>query len=419
MPRIDGYSPAQLFFGRRQLTNLPVLQKQYEQCDFSAAKKAKGSSFLKSAEYYDIGKVNLPPFPPGQPVVIQHPKTGKWDSTGIVVGIRPDKNSYTVNCEGRIFIRSRQMLRDRKESEASLTASPEHLTLPSQPSCVNPRTLLPGPPKTLGNHRPTTTGSLTNPPELLSCSSIGPPSAPGCHPSLLSSSTWSSSTFAIEGTREPIRRQGGQSSMSSSCLPQETVPIVARSQRRLPLNTPPRFTRPRPSLTPCTRSSRTPSQVPSYQGLQSSVPPHFQPMGYNSPVSASRASTTPSCRLSPTSETSVGLQESERSDAHLLRRDAVSHTLPVTLPPVSSQSPFFDNQVCPDSHLPGPDTVQPSPLPQRLKKEFPPLGTSGLAQSASIKRNNEQQNNINKKRTKLKFSQSNFVFENISRRSKF
>ena len=57
------------FFGRRQLTNLPVLQKQYEQCDFSAAKKAKDSSFLKSAEYYDIGKVNLPPFPPGQPVV--------------------------------------------------------------------------------------------------------------------------------------------------------------------------------------------------------------------------------------------------------------------------------------------------------------------------------------------------------------
>ena len=162
------------------------------------------------------------------------------------MGIRPDKNSYTVNCEGHIFIRSRQMLRDRKESEVSLTVSPEHftspehLTLPSQPSCVNPRTLLPGPPKTLGNHKPTTTGSLTNPPELLSCSSIGPPSAPGCHPSLLSSSSWSSSTFATEGTREPIRRQGEQSSMSSSCLPQETVPIEIRNRSRLPRNTPPR-----------------------------------------------------------------------------------------------------------------------------------------------------------------------------------
>ena len=68
---------------------------------------------------------------------------------------------------------------------------------------------------------------------------------------------------------------------------------------------------------------------------------------------------------------------------------------------------------------PGPDTAQPFPLPRRFKKEFPPLGASGLAQSASIKKNNEQQNNINTKRTKLKFSQSNFVFENISRHSKF
>ena len=309
VPRIDGYSPAQLFFGRRQLTNLPVLQKQYEQCDFSAAKKAKDSSFLKSAEYYDIGKVNLPPFPPGQPVVIQHPKTGKWDSSGIVVGIRPDKNSYTVNCGGRIFIRSRQMLRDRKESEVSLTVSsesftsPEHLTLPSQQPCANPRTPLPGHPKTLDNRKPTTTGSLTNQPELHSCSLIGPLSAQGCHPSLSSSSSWSSSISATGGTKEPIRRQDEQSSMSSSCLPREMVHIAARSQRRLPLNIPPRFIRPRPYLTPCTLSSRTPSQDPLSQGLQSSVPLHFQPMGYNSPVLGSRASTTPSCHHSPTSET--------------------------------------------------------------------------------------------------------------------
>ena len=201
------------FFGRRQLTNLPMLQKQYEQCDFSAAKKAKDSSFLKSAEYYDIGKVNLPPFSPGQPVVIQHPKTGKWDSSGIIVGIRPDKNSYTVNCGGRIFIRSRQMLRDRKESEVSLTVSsesftsPEYLSPPSQQSCANPRTPLPGHLKTLDSRKPTTTGSLTNQPELHSCSLIGPPSAQGCHPSSSFSSSWSSSTSATGGTKEPIRRQ--------------------------------------------------------------------------------------------------------------------------------------------------------------------------------------------------------------------
>ena len=293
VPRSDGYSPAQLFFGRRQLTDLPVVQKQYEQCDFSAAKKAKDSSFLKSAEYYDIDKVNMPPFSPGQPVVIQHPKTGKWDSAGTIVGMRPDKHSYTVNCEGRIFIRSRSMLRASKESEVSLTASPEHFSSSSQPTCANPKTLLPGPLKTLGNHRPTTTGSLTNQPELHSCSLIGPPLAPGCRPSSSFASSWFSSTFATGGTRGPIRRQGEQSSMSSSCLPQETVPIETRNRSRLPRSTPPRFTRQRPSLTQCTRSSPTPSQVPSDRKPQSSPPLHSQLMGYNSPVSASRVSTTP------------------------------------------------------------------------------------------------------------------------------
>ena len=191
--------------------------------------------------------------------------------------------------------------------------------------------------------------------------------------------------------------------MSSSCLPREMVRIAARSQRRLPLNTPPRFIRQRQYLTPCTLSSRTPSQDPLSQELQSSVPLHSQPMGCNSPVLGSRASTTPSCHHSPTSETSVGLQESERSDAHLLRRDAVSHILPVTLPPVSSQSQFFDNLVCPASRLPDPDTVQPYPLPQRLKREFPPLGTSELARSAFIKKSNEQQKKINTKKTKFNY----------------
>ena len=133
-------------------------------------------------------------------------------------------------------------------------------------------------------------------------------------------------------------------------------------------------------------------------------------MGCNSPVSASRALTTPSCRLSPTSGTSVGLRESERSDAHLPRRDAVSRTLPVTLPPVSSQSQSSVNQVYPDSHLPGHDMVRPFPLLQKFKTEFPPLGA---------KKSSEQQNKIHTKKTKFNYSRSNFVFENISRRSKF
>ena len=221
MPRSDGYSPAQLLFGRRQLTNLPMLQKQYEQCDFSSAKEAKDSNFLKSAEQYNADKVDMSLLLPDQPVVIQHPKTGKWDSTGFIVEIRPDKLSYTVKCEGRTFIRSRKMLRANnfdKQTEVNVIASLDRSTSTvSASKCVNPKTPLPDPLRTLDRHRQTTTGLSTNLPELHSCSSIGPLSAPGFLRSSLSSFCSSSSTSATGETREPTRRQGGQSSMNSLC----------------------------------------------------------------------------------------------------------------------------------------------------------------------------------------------------------
>ena len=90
MPRSDGYSPAQLLFGRRQVTNLPVLEKKDDMYDISAAKQAKDASFSKSANYFNQNKVDHKPFSPDQTVVIQHPKTGKWDQSGVIVGMRPD-----------------------------------------------------------------------------------------------------------------------------------------------------------------------------------------------------------------------------------------------------------------------------------------------------------------------------------------
>ena len=99
VPRNDGYSPAQLLFGRKQKTSLPVLEKKYEMYDISEAKQAKDKSFTKSANYYDQNKIDLTQFSVGQKVVIQHPKTGKWDQSGVIVGMRPDQLSYSVKCE--------------------------------------------------------------------------------------------------------------------------------------------------------------------------------------------------------------------------------------------------------------------------------------------------------------------------------
>ena len=83
VPCSNSYSPAQLLFGRRQKTGLPVLDKKYDMYDISAAKQAKDTSFSKSANCFDQHKVDLKPFSAGQKVVIQHPKTGKWDESGV------------------------------------------------------------------------------------------------------------------------------------------------------------------------------------------------------------------------------------------------------------------------------------------------------------------------------------------------
>ena len=47
VPRNDGYSPAQLLFGRKQKTSLPVLEKKYEIYDISEANQAKDISLCK------------------------------------------------------------------------------------------------------------------------------------------------------------------------------------------------------------------------------------------------------------------------------------------------------------------------------------------------------------------------------------
>ena len=337
------------------------------------------------------------------------------------MGIWPDKQSYTVNCEGRTFIRSRQMLRANKQIEVNVTASPEQSTSPSK--CVNPKTLPPGLPKIPGNLRQTTTGLSINRQELRSCSLIGPPSAPGCPPSSSSSSSWCSYTSVTGVTKGQTRRQDGQSSTSSLCLRPGTVPIAARNQSRLPWNTPPRFTcrHQRPSQTPCTPSSPTLSQAPFCQEDQLS-PLHrcSHLMECNFPELDSPASTTlNSCPL-PTSEMSVGLPASVRSAVPLLHRDSAVSRIPPVIPPlVLSRNPSSDNQVCLDSHLPDQDMGPPFLLHQMCKTEFPPLGASEPAQNAFIKKNEKEQNKINTKKTRTVYSPSKFVFQSISRRSKF
>ena len=109
--KVDGFSPAQLFFGRKQLTSLPAAPAHYQFYDVEAAKSAKDSAFLDSSLHHDRDKKFLPPLQPGALVRLQDPKTMRWTGLGTVLSRRPDGLSYEVNSDGRTFFRSRKMIR--------------------------------------------------------------------------------------------------------------------------------------------------------------------------------------------------------------------------------------------------------------------------------------------------------------------
>ena len=68
VPRADGYSPAQLMFGRAQRTSLPSLPWQNAPIDFLAAASSKDAAQSRAKSYHDRSKLSLPLFSPGQAV---------------------------------------------------------------------------------------------------------------------------------------------------------------------------------------------------------------------------------------------------------------------------------------------------------------------------------------------------------------
>ena len=134
VPRSDGYSPAQLLFGRRQRTNLPLLPFQNSPINFNEAASAKDAIHSSSTSFHDLHKKNLPSFSPGQSVLIQDPKSLLWDSTGVVVSVRPDNLSYVISNADRQFVRPRRLLRLCTLCLLYTSPSPRDLSTSRMPS---------------------------------------------------------------------------------------------------------------------------------------------------------------------------------------------------------------------------------------------------------------------------------------------
>ncbi len=114
-PREDGASPAQLFFGRRQRTALPAVEKAYEAVDTKEiAERRKAAITAESGE--DSANDTEPEFLPGQRVIIQDPHTKKWTLKGTIINMTDTKRSYLIDFDdGRRAIRNRIYVRLSRE----------------------------------------------------------------------------------------------------------------------------------------------------------------------------------------------------------------------------------------------------------------------------------------------------------------
>ena len=110
-PRQHGYSPAQLMFGRSQNILLPQPPKAFSPIQLRQAAEEKDKASMEQAAAYDKDKSELTQLLPGENVHIQCKKTVSWERIGVIVEIRPDKFSYLVDVDGKVFVRARHMLR--------------------------------------------------------------------------------------------------------------------------------------------------------------------------------------------------------------------------------------------------------------------------------------------------------------------
>ncbi|KAG1649620.1 Equilibrative nucleoside transporter 4 [Nymphon striatum] len=92
MPRADGFSPADLMFGRTPRGLLPAMRTPV---DLYAGQEARQTTLNKSF-FQHSSKPNLPCLRVGDIVRIQNPKTKRWTQKGSIIASRDNSRSYEV-----------------------------------------------------------------------------------------------------------------------------------------------------------------------------------------------------------------------------------------------------------------------------------------------------------------------------------
>ena len=106
-------------FGRSQNTLFPQPASAFVPVNLKEAAAAKDKVFEEQAAAYNRDKSELKQLLPGSSVPVQCPKTGSWENVGTVLEIRPDKLSYLIEIQGKMFAKARYMLQPVEEGGVS------------------------------------------------------------------------------------------------------------------------------------------------------------------------------------------------------------------------------------------------------------------------------------------------------------
>ena len=118
-----GLSPAQMLLHRHLRDAIPMrktLYKPHAEWVEAAEQREKRLSTrnLEMTERYNRHARTLPPLTVGSNVAIQSPKSGRWDTTGRVVEVLPDRQyRIRVKGSGRVTLRNRRVLRSIKTQQ--------------------------------------------------------------------------------------------------------------------------------------------------------------------------------------------------------------------------------------------------------------------------------------------------------------
>ena len=117
-------SPAELMFGRKLPTSLPVHVRGPHNDPF---RQKREEVLQKSANHYNTNSQELSDLNMNQPIFYQDVARKTW-SPGVVFGCGPEPRSYTVKCSttGRLLRRNRILLRPRQVTFSDSTV-PSHI----------------------------------------------------------------------------------------------------------------------------------------------------------------------------------------------------------------------------------------------------------------------------------------------------